>query len=179
MIIAELKKGKSDIGADYGCVHPQYGGIVMDAATLPDGVYFHVENGCWWGYVTSKDGMKYVYTGVDPSEEDPTEQGAYVREMKLEKGESYDVAVGELKVKHYSVTYGKRPKWVKFDLLNDHLSDINTALLLAAKSKTTVLETFKNSIIDLIDGMAEDGKVDSELLKHNIDELHENMTERT
>lgn len=181
MIIADLKKGRSSLGADYGCVHPQCGGIVMDAATLPDGIYFHVENGHWWGYVTSKDGMKYIYTGVDPNDEDPTEQGTYVtkRAMQIEKGESYDVVVGELKVKQYSIEYRKRHKWVKFDILNNSLSDVNNALDVAAKSNTTILETFKSGVVDLIDSMAEGGKVNSELLKHNIEELYENITERT
>ena len=79
----------SSLGVPYGDTLPVYGGTVTNIATLPDNIFFHVENGCWDGYVTSEGENRIVYTGVD--KKNPTE--AYVNKITLAPGQKYDAAI--------------------------------------------------------------------------------------
>jgi hypothetical protein len=109
-----MPEEKSSLGVNYGCELPKYGGTVINAALLPDGAYFYVENGCWWGLITSENNIRYIYAGVDPNEENPTTCGNYIQKIKLEDGETYDVAVGKIKVKQYIEC--KKVKWMELDV---------------------------------------------------------------
>lgn len=59
-------------------------------AELPDGTYFYVENGAWYGYADSdSNGNKVIYCGAD--RENPTEE--YVRKMVLKPGDRHECII--------------------------------------------------------------------------------------
>ena len=60
-----------------------------DISNLPDGTFFHVNNGCWNGYVTSEDGVKVCYAGV--SKKNPTKK--YINHFLLTEGYLLSVSI--------------------------------------------------------------------------------------
>lgn len=80
-------------GLLYGNIHPQYGGLITNLATLPDKTYSYVTNGNWDGYVDSDDnGNKIIYCGVD--NKNPTEN--YTNKITLGNNDKYDAAISHI-----------------------------------------------------------------------------------
>ena len=71
--------GKGDIMSD----------CYTDISTLPDGTFFHVNNGCWNGYITTEDGVKVCYAGV--SRKNPTEH--YINKFPLDHEHKLDIDI--------------------------------------------------------------------------------------
>lgn len=111
MKLCNMKLGVSKLGCIYGEVEPKSGGVVLDVTTFPDGTYFHVSNGLWYGYIDrDESGKRMIYTGIVGHDllyqkyisAPPPERCINIVEVNED---SYEVAVDRL-----FIDYGKHRK---------------------------------------------------------------------
>lgn len=121
------KIGKSSLGLDYREYSKRYGGLVIDAATLPDGVMFEVKNGCWIGYIeTDKDGNRVIYAGVSMNDSDMKKHASNV--ITIREGESYDIIVGDIYVKDVITANISKINMLKFNPMTTDVFKLREAL---------------------------------------------------
>lgn len=72
-----------EYSAEYGSVHPEYGGVLTDLYSLPFGSCFFCTNGNWYGYIgCDKHGDKTVFTdneNVEPVKLTSDKHSLYIR----------------------------------------------------------------------------------------------------
>lgn len=176
--LRDIKIGMSGMGYNYGEIHPQYGGVVMDITTLPDGTYFEVSNGCWIGYIdTDEEGRRIIYTGVDKESEDPTK--SYVNKIVLKDGEHYAAAIDDVFVKDIIKTSVSKIRKLRFNPMTTDIRELNQALDAISehhKQEYNLKAFIMGQIDDLTDS---NGNVNAAALKECINDLYEKEVSQT
>ena len=110
--------------------------MVTKIKYLKDGTLFYVSNGHWDGYVTTEDGEKVLYTGVDTSK--PTE--VYVNRMVLDDKYKLDIDILEGgKEYHFDVAEvtDNLITWIR-DWFNENGKDCNAVLGISGGKDSTI-----------------------------------------
>lgn len=170
--LCNVKVGMSSMGYNYGKIHPQYGGVIMDVTTLPDGTYFVVSNGCWIGYIdTDGEGHRIIYAGVDKEAKDPTK--SYVNKIVLKDGKPYDAAIDDVFAKDIIKTSVSKIRKLRFNPMTTDIRELNQALDAISEHHKHEYN-LKASIMEQIDALTDsNGNVNATALKEHIDDLYE------